>query len=278
MRRLAIVLALAIPAQLHAENVSQAQAAQPAQRAIKLEGGSNFGDLGGYRTAKGRSVRWGYVYRSASLAGLTPQDQKLVDGLNIRSMIDFRSTDERKRDSSTWLTEAGHGYWARDYAMSYSDLMKAFGDMSKLTPESAKAAMASSYRALPREQAASFRVLFGRLVAGQGPVVFNCTAGKDRTGVAAALVLTALGVPYQTVKEDYLLSNVMLDKSWLSRGTGMPGMSPDVARALMGVDGSYLDAAFDQMNKDYGSVDGYLKKELGVGPKEISILRKRLLV
>jgi protein-tyrosine phosphatase len=97
--------------------------------------------------------------------------------------------------------------------------------------------------------------------------------------VGAALVLTALGVPYETVRADFVLSN---DAPGLKSLTGqmpaaMHAIPPEVLRVLGGVDGSWLDAAFDQIARDYGSVEGFLDRELGVGPREIAALRKRML-
>ena len=108
----------------------------------------------------------------------------------------------------------------------------------------------------------------------------NCTAGKDRTGIATALVLTALGVPYATVREDFLLSNNALGMQGLS-GTISPYLAklqPDVVQPLVGVEGEYLDAAFDQLRKDYGSVENYLAQELGIGPAQLAVLKRRMLV
>jgi protein-tyrosine phosphatase len=139
--------------------------------------------------------------------------------------------------------------------------------------------MLNGYRLQPKEQAGSYRELFSRLLSNKGPLIVNCTAGKDRTGVASALVLTALGVPYETVREDYLLSNGAPGMAMLA--SSLPGpfasLPPETMRLLAGVDASYLDAAFDQIRKDYGSVDGYLKNELGMGPKQIKLLRGIML-
>ena len=147
--------------------------------------------------------------------------------------------------------------------------------------------MAQGYRTMPKALAPSYRELFARLIAGRGATVVNCTAGKDRTGIGAALVLTALGVPYGTVREDFLLSNRAIAAQF-SRSPGAGGIDArsaagfaalplDVAALLAGVDGPYLDAAFDQIRQDYGTVEGYLAKELGLGPRKIALLRRRML-
>lgn len=249
-------------------------------RFIRIEGGSNFRDAGGYRTADGHLVRRGRFYRSASMANLTPQGMVQLQALRIGSIIDLRSTDERHLDSNNWLALSGQGYWARDYSMGSMNMAAMFGDPRMLSVDTVHRMMAEGYRGMSKAMAPSYRELFARLVAGKGATVVNCTAGKDRTGIATALVLTALGVPYETVREDFLLSNRAARPS-LGRNGGsfaaLAALPPEVQAALGGVDGSYLDAAFDQMRKDHGSIEGYLQTELGLGPRQLAALRRNLL-
>jgi protein-tyrosine phosphatase len=274
---LALALALAAPAALvplaavHAESVA---------RFIRLDGAQNFRDVGGYRTGDGRRVKQGVLYRSGTLGGLTAAGQARLAALRPAAVIDLRSTDERGRDAnSTWL-RARPGYWSRDYGMSLGDMGRAFGDPSKLTVAGMRAMMAGAYRTMYKEQAPAYRVLFVRLAEGRGPVVLNCTAGKDRTGIGTALVLTAIGVPYAEVRDDFLLSNAGIDPAKLTGTISGPlaKLPPEVVAPLLGVEGAYLDAAFDQIRKDYGSVEAFLAKELGVGSREIVRLRRRMLV
>ena len=158
--------------------------------------------------------------------------------------------------------------------------MAMLGDPGKLTADGVRQAMAEGYRGIPKIMAPSYRMLCARLAEGRGATVVNCSAGKDRTGIATALVLTALGVPYAAVREDYLLSN-RAGRPHLGGNSGgyaaLAALPPEVQAAMGGVDGSYLDAAFDQLRKDYGSVEGYLQTELGVGPRQIAVLRRNLL-
>jgi protein-tyrosine phosphatase len=270
---------LLVPA-ISAREAKPVAAAVAHQRFIVLDGGRNFRDVGGYRTVAGRSVRWGKLYRSGSLAYLTPKGIRDFDQLHATSIIDLRSTDERQRDPNNWQAASGHGYWSREYGMPMAALPSSFGDPAKMTGEAARAMMAHTYRTLAQEQAPSYRELFARLTGPQrGPVVVNCSAGKDRTGIATALVLTALGVPYATIKQDYLLSNGAYGMDSLKRDLSSPmaALAPDAAAALTGVDGSYLDATFASLRKQYGSVDNFLVSELGVGPRQIAILKARML-
>lgn len=274
------LLALGTPAWAHEHtHAHHAQVQTAESRFVLLEGGRNFRDVGGYRTADGHLVKTGVMYRSGSLGSLTAKGQADLAKLQVVRIVDLRTTDERSRDANDLKAAFGDRYWARDYGMSMGDARSFFADPSKLTAETMRNMMAQAYRTMPREQAPSYRVLFAELVAGKEPLVVNCTAGKDRTGIATALVLTALGVPYDTVRADFLLSNGApgMDTLQSSLSPMMIKLPADVAAPLIGVEGVYLDNAFAQLRQDYGSVAGFLEKELGVGPKEIATLRARML-
>jgi protein-tyrosine phosphatase len=273
------LLTLAAPVALAHEGHDHAHGAAVDSRFVLLEGGRNFRDVGGYRTADGRLVKSGRLYRSGSLGGLTAEGQTALSKLGVVRIVDLRTSDERSRDAFDLKAAYGERYWTRDYAMSLGDARSFFSDPSKLTGEAMRNLMANAYRSMVREQVPSYRLLFAELVAGKQPIVVNCTAGKDRTGIATALVLTALGVPYETVRADFLLSNGApgMDTLHSSLSPAMPKLPAEVIAPLIGVEGIYLDNAFDQMRKDHGSVEGFLEKELGVGPKEIAALRARML-
>jgi protein-tyrosine phosphatase len=277
----AIALALSFHSPLAAGERNSSQFLAES-RMIPMEGGRNFRDVGGYRTADGRSVRWNVLYRSGSLGNLQRDGMTRLRAMNIRAIIDLRMTTERKSDQSNWLSTAGLGYWTRDYMLGgdQASLAQIFRDSSKLTASTMRAMMIQGYRVMPKELAPQYRKLFARLIAPEkGAVVVNCTAGKDRTGIATALVLTAIGVPYETVREDFLLSNGGLNMDSVQDAISplLATLSPDVIKPLVGVESEYLDAAFAQMAADYGSIEAYLEKELGVGPVEIASLKSRML-
>jgi protein-tyrosine phosphatase len=276
-----IALALSFPSTLAARD-DESSLSLAEIRMIPMEGGRNFRDVGGYRTADGRTVRWNVLYRSGSLGHLQKEGMARLQNLDIRAIIDLRMTAERGRDQSNWLSIAGLGYFTRDYMLGgdQASLAQIFRDPSKLTASVMRAAMIQGYRAMPKELTPQYRELFARLIAPEkGAVVVNCTAGKDRTGIATALVLTAIGVPYETVRKDYLLSNEGLNMSSVQDAISpqLAALSPDVISPLVGVEGEYLDAAFAQLKADYGSIEAYLEKELGVGPAEIASLKRRML-
>lgn len=275
------LLALTAPAfaEIAAPVATQAPATAYDSRFVLLEGGRNFRDLGGLHTADGKTVKSGLFFRSGPLGSLTEQGKADFARLHVTRIVDLRTTMERGQDAYSQKAVFGDVYWTRDYAMSMGDMGSLFADPSKLTGENMRTMMTMAYRKMPKEQAPAYRELFASLVAGQGPVVVNCTAGKDRTGIAAALVLTALGVPYETVKQDFLLSNGAPGMNTLSASISpmLARLPADVTAPLIGVDGAYLDAAFDQLRKDYGSIEGFLDRELQVGPEQIGRMRARML-
>ncbi|MDT7527088.1 tyrosine-protein phosphatase [Sphingopyxis sp. SE2] len=284
MKKIFLALLLLTPAMTMAQGAPVATPAAPAPeraREIALSGGDNFRDIGGYRTKDGQAVAWGKLYRSASVGRYTAEDQALIRKLSVGSIIDLRSTRERQADKTPWMQDTGVGYWTRDYDLSGGNLGALFAKGATFDAETMRGVMIQGYRGFPKEQAASYRVLFDRLLNSDKAVIVNCTAGKDRTGLGVALVLNALGVPYETIMADYLLSNTMLDAKALQADAGMKAamtaLPPDVAKPLLGVERAYLDAAFDQINKDYGSVEAYLDRELGVDAAAIERLRQQML-
>jgi protein-tyrosine phosphatase len=237
------------------------------ERLLPLEGGFNLRDLGGYETGEGGRVKRGMLYRSGTMSKLTDADERHLTSLGIATVCDFRRSDERASEPTRWCEPAGVHYWAHDYTESSGVL----GDVIRSVDATAadmRAAMIKTYRTIPIDHAPSYRVTFERLLGGHVPLLFNCAVGKDRTGVFAALILHALGVPRATIVEDYLLTNVHADISRLIAGREPPAYmanrSLDVFGPLMAADADYLAAMFDGFDSDFGGIDGYLAAKLGV--------------
>jgi protein-tyrosine phosphatase len=263
---------------------SLAQVSAPArqaahQRLLPLEGGRNFRDLGGYRTADGHTVKWGMLFRSGSMVDLTAQDLGYLNKLGIRTICDYRDRNERKAEPMPWAAGTGPTIFADDYDGMAVGLMPK--DMGKITPETASAIMAKTYPMMLKTFAPQFKRMFGQLLEGNAPLAFNCSAGKDRTGVSSAVLLTALGVPRETVIQDYLLTNQYLPaalakaKTGPSDATGKAFMSlpPAVQAAFMKADRAYIEAAFKALDSHRGGAMGYLKDELGLDKPQIAKLR-----
>jgi len=256
-------------------------AVEPRPRVLPLEGVRNFRDLGGYPTLGGRRVRWRQLFRAASLGSLTSADHATLEALGLRLICDLRSTDERAKEPVRWLGDAPPRLLQRDYPLDLELLSAALGREDIDLPN-ARAAFRAFYETLPSRFAESYRELFAALRAGEAPVVFNCSAGKDRTGIGAALLLAALDVPREQILEDYLLSNqhyrpgpgaaqAMSGRhgAWLTR------LRPEILQLMLTVDGSYLEAAFAAIEREHGSVPGFFEVVLGVDRDGLAELRER---
>jgi protein-tyrosine phosphatase len=254
-------------------------------RHLPLAGAPNFRDLGGYRSADGRSVRWGLVYRSDALDKLSDADQAYLRRLGLRRVVDFRAADEVEdapdRLAPPLAGEVVHlpiafaGLNVRQFTRRIMH-----GDTAGLHFDTL---LVDANVAMVRQFSPVFRDWLHSLVAdGATPQVFHCTAGKDRTGFAAAVLLLSLGVPRDTVMQDYLASNDYL-RARNARSMRMMRLfslfraDPDSVRPLMMVEPRYLDAAFAAMIQDYGSIDAYLQQALGVDAALREQLRQRFL-
>jgi protein-tyrosine phosphatase len=162
---------------------------------VPLEGGSNFRDLGGYRTAEGHLVRRGTVFRSAHLGNLTDEDRAALGRLGVRTIVDLRGVNE--------AAETPHRVDGVECRIVGAHIEPAVGERIRgavadgsANPHLMMQILTDHYRDYPRRCAPAFRTLFATLSDGtHRPLVFHCTAGKDRTGFASALLLTLLGVP-----------------------------------------------------------------------------------
>jgi protein-tyrosine phosphatase len=263
--------------------LARTEAVAPHERLLPLEGGRNFRDLGGYRTADGRTVKWGLLFRSGSMHGLTAHDYAYLEKIGIKVVCDFRSTHERTAEAVAWPAKRAPKLLSDDYELSDAGLMPK-GNIRDMTPDQARAMLAASYPRMLTYFADQYRRMFAELLAGSAPLAFNCSAGKDRTGVAAALLLTALGVPRATVIQDYLLTNRYLDARKLMAKGGpatanspWEGLSPGVMEAFAAADRSYIEAALHALDAHPGGADGYFRDEMKLSHADIVKLRRMYL-
>ena len=251
-------------------------------RIVALEGGHNFRDIGGYRGADGRMVARGLVYRSGTLSELTDRDHEVMDALGLVLICDFRSTRERERRPSRLPQAASYEIWARDHPMSAGDLTEAMRH-PYATPERSKALMVEAYRDLAYEQAPADRERFRRIAAGPLPLVFHCAAGKDRTGIAAALLLDLLGVARADVLADYAITDRFFARGCelVAKdpfGDRLAGIDPRIWEPMMRADPAYLAAMFETVEVRHGSGEGFIREKLGLDSALIDAIRGRLLV
>lgn len=245
-----------------------------ADRQVKLEGAVNFRDAGGYRTTTGQWVKMGEVYRSDALNKLTANDLAKLQRLRVKTVFDLRMQDERTKDADK--VPAGATYVVADvFAGSGS-----FQAMPK-TPEEAVKAMVDAEKAMVSGDGgkkAYTQVFEGIQNDRSRSVLFHCTAGKDRTGWANAALLTALGVPRETVEADYLASNDYRKAANEAILSHLPAQQAAVYKPLLDVRPEYLNSGYDEVKAAYGSFDRYLKDGLGIDSRELKELKKDLLV
>jgi protein-tyrosine phosphatase len=239
-------------------------------RHLNLQGASNFRDLGGYRTGDGRLVRWRQLFRSNHLGHLTETDVAIVRGLGVRSAFDFRGSEERAAAVCGLEEIEVHSLPIEPTVVAALRARLAAGSLSAAV---ALEIMRESYRDYVRHNTHRFRALFAHLLDDSAPLVIHCTAGKDRTGLACALVLHALGVPDDVIAEDYLLTNRFYRRDPASASE----LPDDVRQAIGSVEASFLAAAHDAVRTDYGDLESYLKDGLALGKSEHAALKARYL-
>jgi len=242
-----------------------------------IEGGVNFRDMGGGATDEGRQMRRGRVYRSGTMHAITDRGLDAFAALGIRDAFDLRSNAERTARPSR-LPGDSVAYHFHDHDRFTGNIFQTLKAFAGANVDGADL-MRNVYRRLPYEFAESYRWLFQLMLRGNGPVVFNCAAGKDRTGAAAALLLATLGVSKADIYVDYLKTEEVFDLIVDMFLTGPRGvLVSDVKRTLwepvMHSDPTYLDAMFAAVDEQSGSVSAYFENELRIDPAE---LRARLL-
>jgi protein-tyrosine phosphatase len=237
--------------------------------------------LGGYRTLDGQRVKCGLLFRSGTLAGLTLADWKALRARGLRTICDFRSNAERLLDGFGAAKPEGIRHFTHDYESGFGELRRLMAE-APLSGEGVRSAMIAGYRSLPFFLAPAYRSLFTCLSGGEVPLIFNCTAGKDRAGTAAALILSALRVPRETIVDDYLLTNACgrLSKAMLQRADRkslLSSQSVAAADAVLFARPQYIDAALAAVEEKHGSVEGYLREALGVEDTALQEIRRRFL-
>ena len=250
-------------------------------RVLPLKTGHNFRDMGGYATMDGRRVKWRRLFRSGYMAGIQGEDRDLLTALGIDTICDLRANDERAERPTRWHIGTDTELWERDHLFS-AGALHTLAKRAEAGPDDTRASMFEIYSVLPHEQSESYGELFRRLAAGRVPVLFNCSAGKDRTGVAGALILSLLGVPRATIEEDYLLSNTMLDGliQFMKRS---PQYAPliehrmDLAMPMLRVEPDYLARSFAVIEREHGTVERYLDEVLGIDADGQAAIREHLL-
>ncbi len=241
-------------------------------RHLNLAGASNFRDLGGYPAKGGRHTRWRRLFRSNHLGALTEGDIAVLRELGLKSAFDLRGAEERLPTLCRDEGIAVHSLPIEPVTMAV--LRERLTGGKRLTAEETAEIMRESYRNYVRHNTASYRTLFAHLLDDTAPLVIHCTAGKDRTGFAAALILKSLGVSDDLIVEDYLLTNQFYRRA----EAGLSSDLPEEVRGVLGsVEASFLIAALDTVRSDYGDLEAYFEEGLGLGSRERATLDERYL-
>ncbi len=250
---------------------------------LKLSGAPNFRDLGGYAAQGGRAIRRGLVFRSGHLGELTEADYAKLAPLGIRYVFDLRTAEERAAAPTRWhgaeprLVPLPAPFGPNDIAA----LMRRLADPA-FNGAQAREFIRAGMSALPFCAAPGISAWLRALAAGEIPCILHCSAGKDRTGLFCAALLTLLGVDRETVFEDFLRTNEVAEANMAASVRAMPAevqarVSPGVIEALGRVQPEYLEAAFHSIEANCGSFERYRRTALRIEDSDVERLRARLL-
>jgi protein-tyrosine phosphatase len=261
----------------------------PARRLVALEGQSNFRDIGGYRTSDGKTVKWGQVYRSGESPSLTDKDVAKLKQLGIKTVVNFLTDDETKARGKDRLPGG---------VREVSQPIESDGGLVRAVNQARKTADFSNvppdlnpqfHRILVNDAKKQYTALLKEIASADAPVVFHCSHGVHRTGTATAVLLWTLGVHWETVREDYLLSNKCRKaetekrlaqlRALAAKNQQIPPEEVDMSNinAFYILEGHYIDATRDEILEKWGSIDGYLTEGLELTKRDIQKLRERLL-
>lgn len=252
-----------------------------AERVLPLEQGSNFRDIGGYVTKDGRTVRWGKAFRSGAMPLLSEADYRLIDQLGVGSVVDLRSLEEREVAPDLVDDRTGALFISNDYSLK--PLMANFG----------KGNGENVYQGMEKLLIPQLRAVYQRINADEGAVIYHCSAGQDRTGMATALLYDMLGVDRETILKDYHMSTALRRPQW-----EMPKVDPadhpnnpilkyyfskdetqrTIAEPLYTRSGaSHLAQFFTYIDSQYGGSEGFMKKALQLTDADVEKLRATML-
>ncbi|MCP3985019.1 MAG: tyrosine-protein phosphatase [bacterium] len=255
------------------------------QRHVALEGAHNFRDLGGYATQDGRKVRWGRFYRSDALGDLTDDDVTAMGELGIKLVCDFRSAEEKAEAPDRLPSDPAPEVMELPISVEGADLnvLKDRILSGDLEGVDLGQLLVDGNRAFVTKFVDRYARLLERVQHEESlPALVHCTGGKDRAGMASALILRTLGVPEEIVFEDFLLTNHYTKQHieqllLIIRFASLFRTDPDEVRPILGVERAYLEAGFDEIRKQFGSFDSFRRDALGVSDEELVVFRAMAL-
>jgi len=251
-----------------------------AQRQLPLEKTYNFRDVGGYPTEDKRRMRWGLIYRSAHLSELSDQDHVALRRIGIKLVCDFRTREEAQAQPDRLPQDGSIEYLHMPIAHGKFDPAEALekikqGDISWLTDDF----MPNNYVKQIDNFAGLWKQFFEHLMKPEKrPLVFHCTAGKDRTGVCAALILLSAGVPESTVIADHALSNTYNAAviARIKKKLEEFGIDPEAMHDYLTAPRNAMEAVLTHLKKNFGSAKQYLIEKAGIDSDDLERLRMEI--
>lgn len=268
-----------------AKQASESEQVSPPGTSLGIASIPNLRDLGGYQTDAGETIVRGLLYRSNQLSKINPEDMQKLAKLSLKTAFDLRTAIEKEKRPEE--LPQGVAYVELDILADSPQAGPAQLEALMQDPKGANAALGGgkveagfekSYRefvSLPSARR-GFSMLFSALGDQKDlPALFHCTTGKDRTGWAAAAFMTLMGVPNDKVMEDYLRSNDYILPAYQKAIDAFVagGGDVEIPRAILGVKEEYLNAAFDEMQKEYGTIENYFSEGLGIDSAKQQMLR-----
>ncbi len=230
-------------------------------RLLPIEGAYNIRDLGGYKTFEDKTVKWGKIFRSGDLNKLTDTDLEYLTRIPIRTYIDFRDSAEISAAPDKKPDSLRHQYFL---PIKTGNII----DFTKVNLEMIPILLVEGNKILIRDNQDVYGKFFQILMTEEDtPLLFHCSAGKDRAGLGAALFLSSLGVDREIIFQDYLLTNKYLKDKYKPLLDSMPDLAP-----LLMAKKEYLQAAFDVIDNEYEGMENYLKRELQVDLEKMRAL------
>ena len=256
-----------------------AEARKKAAPVLTLTGAPNFRDIGGLPTSDGHTVRSGKLYRSGQFTHLTESDYRTLSTLGIRVVFDLRTDGEREESRTRWigspapeLVSSSIGFGATPGDVPIGEMLRQNAAALK-TEQDARALMIDGMAELIESGRSQMSAILSRLSAGDVPAIVHCTAGKDRTGLFTAILLTMLGVPRDRIVEDYLRSHAAMSAAGALPAGMQSLLDVKILRPLMTVEPAYLEASFDRIDMAYGSFDEYRRQGLNVTDEQLADLK-----